>query len=209
MSALRSIQPPDPQKAPMLSLTLETATFGALPPRMAATVLSSLMPPTLFTLIAGWVFWKSAITPLKTFCSRCVKGCQIVMVTGLLGSNCAGAAVVFAPPLSPPPQAPSSAAAQVSTARLARFRRRILSPISLETLPKLTRTVRLGRSAVKRLVKVLSHPVLSPRDVAARARDPFAGRDACCGRRRQRAHVGRGALAEGRLAPGGGAAAGP
>src|SRR4051812_33854461 len=151
--ALRSIQPPEPQKAPMLSLTLETATLGALPPRMAATVLSSLMPPTLFTLIAGLVFWKSAITPLNTFCSRWVNGCQIVTVTGLLGSNFAGAAVVFAPPLSLPPQAPRAAAAQVSTARLARFRRRILSPISLETLPKLARTVRLGRAAVKRTCK--------------------------------------------------------
>src|SRR3954452_19266453 len=121
ISALRSIQPPEPQNAPMLSPTFETATSGGLPPRMAAVVLSSLMPPTLLTLIDGCVFWKSAITPLKIFCSRCVNGCQIVIVTGLLGSNFAGAAppVELPPPLSPPPQAPSVTAAQVSTARLA------------------------------------------------------------------------------------------
>src|SRR3954451_14731056 len=131
ISALRSIQPPEPQNAPMLSLTFETATSGGFPPRMAATVLSSLIPPTLLTLIAGCVFWKSAITPLKIFCSRWVNGCQIVTVVGLLGSTLAGALLaVLLPPLSSlPPQAPSAAAAHVSTARLA-VRRRMLSPIS-------------------------------------------------------------------------------
>ena len=44
MYGARSIQAPEPQKAPVLSDEKESATSGALPPRIAATILSSFTP---------------------------------------------------------------------------------------------------------------------------------------------------------------------
>ena len=51
----------------------ECATSGALPPRIAATILSSEIPPTTFTWMSGCVFSKSAITSFMTPSSRSVK----------------------------------------------------------------------------------------------------------------------------------------
>ena len=98
-TACRSIQPPDEQKAPVLSVLNESVTSGALPPRSAATILSSLTLPTLSTVTFGFCFSKSSMTPLKTSSSRPVKPVHSVIVTGLPS--------YLAAALSPPPESSS------------------------------------------------------------------------------------------------------
>src|SRR3954465_708269 len=83
MYGLNPIQPPEPQNAPVLSAVNDCATSGELPPRMAAMILSSLMPPTTLTVIHGCVRWKAATVCLITPSSRSVKPFHSVIVTGL------------------------------------------------------------------------------------------------------------------------------
>jgi hypothetical protein len=56
----------------VLSVENEIATSGALPPRIAAMILSSLTAPTLLTVIHGYLAWKSFRTPSSTPSSRLV-----------------------------------------------------------------------------------------------------------------------------------------
>src|SRR3954471_8470141 len=123
MRGPRSVHAPDPQKLPVLSVENDCAMSGALPPRMAATILSSLIPPTVFTFTPGCARSKPATTPLMIFSSRWVKPTHSVTVAGL---SCASAPVPEAavevapdagaldedgPPLLPPPQAATTSAA--------------------------------------------------------------------------------------------------
>ena len=79
---MRSIQPPDEQNAPVLSALNDCTTSGALPPRIAAMILSSLMPPTVLTLMSGVRASKSSTACLITPSSRAVKPTQSVMFAG-------------------------------------------------------------------------------------------------------------------------------
>src|SRR3954451_15176051 len=106
MLGLRSIQAPVPEKLPRLSVVNDSATSGALPPRIACTILSSLTPPMLLTVMFGWALWKSAMTESRTPFSRLVKPLQSLIVTGLLSSAVAAGVPPPPPPLlSPPPHA--------------------------------------------------------------------------------------------------------
>src|SRR4051794_33698349 len=82
MYGLRSSQAPEPQNAPALSAEKDWATSGDLPPRLAAMILSSLMPPTTLTLICGFAFSNSATAFLMTPSSRAVKPTHSVMSAG-------------------------------------------------------------------------------------------------------------------------------
>jgi len=78
----RSIQAPLGQNAPVLSDENDCATSGAFPPRIAATILSSFVPPTTFTWMPGCAFSKSATTALKVFSSGSTNGVQMLMFAG-------------------------------------------------------------------------------------------------------------------------------
>ena len=52
----RSIQPPVPQYTPTLYELNELTTSGAVPARIAATILSSLMLPMTFRATVGFAF---------------------------------------------------------------------------------------------------------------------------------------------------------
>src|SRR5438045_4350191 len=109
MYGLRSIQPPDEQKAPVLSVSNESATSGGLPPRMAATILLLSTAPTLLIFTAGCSWWKPFRTLFQIFSSRSVKPLHTVSVTGFVRS---AVAVVFEPP--PPPLLPPQAATPIA-----------------------------------------------------------------------------------------------
>src|SRR5919201_49546 len=116
MYGLRSIQPPEEQKAPVLSAVNDCAASGALPPRIAAMILSSLIPPTLLTVIHGWVAWKAATAWLTTPSSRLVKPFHNVMVTGLWLAVVPAACVLVDDLSPPPPHAASARAAENAAA---------------------------------------------------------------------------------------------
>src|SRR3954453_10463592 len=118
MYGLRSIQPPEPQNAPVLSAVKDCATSGELPPRMAAMILSSLMPPTTFTVMLGCAWWNASTACWTTPSSRLVKPFQSVIVTGLPASPLDALDVLggLLPPPPPPPQPTTSAAEAIRTA---------------------------------------------------------------------------------------------
>ena len=111
MYGVRSIQPPDEQKAPVLSVLNESVTSGALPPRSAATILSSLTLPTLSTETFGFCFSNLSMIELKTSSSRPVKPLQIVRSYCLSGSKVCASPELELVELSSPPQAASPSAA--------------------------------------------------------------------------------------------------
>src|SRR3954468_726623 len=82
MRGARSVHAPEAQKLPVLSVEKDWATSGALPPRIAATILSSLMPPMVLTFTPGCARSKSATTPLIALSSRAVKPTHSVTVAG-------------------------------------------------------------------------------------------------------------------------------
>jgi len=59
----------------------ELTTSGTLPLRIAAVILSSLMPPTTFTVTSGCLLSYSATTPLKALSSAALQPTQIVMLS--------------------------------------------------------------------------------------------------------------------------------
>src|SRR6185312_6468851 len=85
----RSVHAPDAQKLPVLSVEKDWAMSGALPPRIAATILSSLMPPMVLTFTPGFACSKRATTPLMILSSRCVKPTHSVTVAGASGFSAA------------------------------------------------------------------------------------------------------------------------
>src|SRR3954468_21698717 len=146
MYGLRLTQAPEPQNAPELSAVNDCATSGALPPRLAAMILSSLMPPTTRTFTPGWSASKSFTASLKTLSSRWVKPTHSVM---LAGSSLAGAffAGVLASPESPPPPQPTTPADTSSAVAAAVAIRFILSSSpSKEPFPDATVVRAPGRS---------------------------------------------------------------
>ena len=116
----------------MLSVLNESVTSGALPPRSAATILSSLTLPTLSTLTFGFCCSKSLMIPSRTSSSRPVKPLHIVRSYCLFGSK-----VCASPELellsSPPPQAasPRAAASAAEISRVTIAVRLIVSPSRL------------------------------------------------------------------------------
>jgi hypothetical protein len=58
------------------------ATSGDFPPRLAAMILSSLMPPTTFTVTPGFFASKPVTTLLMTRSSRAVKPTHSVRWAG-------------------------------------------------------------------------------------------------------------------------------
>src|SRR4051794_527036 len=126
MLGLRSIQPPDEQNAPVLSALKDCTASGALPPRIAAMILSSLTAPTVLTVMFGCALWNAATASLTTPSSRCSNPTQNVMVTGswLL-------VALDPPPLDalsspPPPHAPSASVTSTIDAVAARLMRPLL-----------------------------------------------------------------------------------
>ena len=122
MNGLRSIHAPEPQNAPALSALNDCATSGALPPRLAAMILSSLMPPTTLTVTPGFFASKPLTASLNTRSSRWVKPTQSVISAG---SSLAAFAAGFGSPddffeSSPvPPHAPTSSARTSATPTIA------------------------------------------------------------------------------------------
>ena len=132
----------------MLSVENDRATSGALPPRIAATILSSLMPPTLLTFTPGFACSNRATTPLMIFSSRCVNPTHSVTVAGASGFSAAlpeaaaedvGAAPDEDEELEPlPPHAAASSAAAASSgasAAVRRVRKRIAFGMSAIVFP--------------------------------------------------------------------------
>src|SRR4051794_6575905 len=78
MSDGRAIQPPALQYLPTLYEVKELTTSGALPARIAATILLSLMLPTTFTCTFGCDWSYSATTLLNTESSRALQPTQTV-----------------------------------------------------------------------------------------------------------------------------------
>ena len=74
----RSIQPPVPQYTPTSYELNELTTSGAVPARIAATILSSLMLPTTFKATPGFAFWYSAASFLNALSSRALHPTQTV-----------------------------------------------------------------------------------------------------------------------------------
>src|ERR1700754_3703387 len=126
MRGPRSVHAPDEQKLPVLSVENDWAMSGALPPRIDATILSSLMPPTVLTFTPGCARSKPATTPLMIFNSRAVKPTHSVTVAGASGFSADPAPADVdagdedaedAPPLPPPPpQAAATSAPATSSA---------------------------------------------------------------------------------------------
>jgi len=66
----------------VLSEVNDCATSGAFPPRIAATILSSFVPPITLTWIPGFLVSKSLTTFLNVISSGSTNGVQIVMFAG-------------------------------------------------------------------------------------------------------------------------------
>src|ERR1700750_1472522 len=142
MRGPRSVQAPDEQKLPVLSVENDCAMSGALPPRIEATILSSLMPPTVLTFTPGFARSKSATTPLMILSSRAVNPTHSVTVAGASGFSAEPAAAVDEapededddpPPLPPPPQPAATSAPATSSAVSAPARRHSRGPIHFGT----------------------------------------------------------------------------
>src|SRR3954468_8572255 len=149
MYGLRLTQAPEPQNAPELSAVNDCATSGALPPRLAAMILSSLMPPTTRTFTPGWSASKSFTASLKTLSSRWVKPTHSVMLAGssLAGAFFAGVLASPEPPPPPEPPQPTTPADTISAVAAAIAIRFILSSSpSKEPFPDATVVRRPGRS---------------------------------------------------------------
>ena len=58
MRSLRFCQAPEEQNLPVLLGENESSASGALPPLMAAMILSSVMAPVPLTVIHGYFLWK-------------------------------------------------------------------------------------------------------------------------------------------------------
>ena len=83
MYGSRLIHAPVPQYSPRLSADSDIVRSGGLPPRIAATMLSSEIAPRLCTVMFGWSLWKAAMMLFITPSSRPVNGFQKLIVTGL------------------------------------------------------------------------------------------------------------------------------
>src|SRR5262245_38443734 len=115
-SGPRSIQAPLEQKLPTFDDAKELTTSGGLPLRIAAMILSSLIPPTTSTWTPGVFASYSAMSRLRTL-SSWVDGrnpTQIVILTG------------FDEPVTAP--ATPAASARQATASSAAIRRLIGPP---------------------------------------------------------------------------------
>src|SRR6059058_307236 len=91
-NGFRSSQAPELQYWPTFAEVKELTTSGTLPLRIAAVILSSLIPPTTFTVTSGWALSYSATTFLNTPSSRALQPTQIVSLVGPVLRDCA---VVF------------------------------------------------------------------------------------------------------------------
>src|SRR5439155_9755669 len=80
-NGFRSSQAPELQYWPTFADVKELTTSGTLPLRIAAVILSSLMPPTTFTVTSECLLSYSATTPLKAFSSAALQPTQIVMLS--------------------------------------------------------------------------------------------------------------------------------
>src|SRR4051812_20325962 len=76
----------------------ELATSGALPARIAATILSSLIDPATSTVTFGCALSYSAATFLKTLSSRALQPTQTVSLVGALFFVVAAVAPTVATP---------------------------------------------------------------------------------------------------------------
>ena len=93
----------------MLSVLKDCTTSGALPPRIAAMILSSLIPPTLLTVIHGYL--RVEVRQRRVDHAELALGEAVPDgdLTGLRDWAPVGAEpVVLDPPLLPPPQAASA-----------------------------------------------------------------------------------------------------
>src|SRR5947209_4865711 len=80
----RSIHAPVPQYTPTFAEVNELTTSGALPERIAAVILSSLIDPTTLTVTSGCAESYSATTFLNSPSSRALQPTQTVSLTGPL-----------------------------------------------------------------------------------------------------------------------------
>src|SRR6266508_5521993 len=76
MYGFRSIQAPEEQNLPTMSVENETPTSGPVPAPIAWVIFSSSWPPLELTVIFGWDAWKSLMMDSIAAPSRSVKGCQ-------------------------------------------------------------------------------------------------------------------------------------
>src|ERR1700675_1366042 len=80
-NGFRSSHAPELQYWPTFADVKELTTSGTFPLRIAAVILSSLMPPTTLTVTPGCFLSYSATTPLKAFSSAALQPTQIVMLS--------------------------------------------------------------------------------------------------------------------------------
>src|SRR6476646_10932393 len=76
-NGFRSIHAPELQYCPTFAEVKELTTSGTFPLRIAAVILSSLMPPTTLTVTSECFLSYSATTPLKAFSSAALQPTQI------------------------------------------------------------------------------------------------------------------------------------
>src|SRR5919197_3317238 len=168
MYGLRSIQPPEEQKAPVLSAVNDCATSGALPPRIAPMSLSWLIPPTLLTVIPGWLAWKAGTAWLTTPSSRLVKPFHKVIVTGWWLVPPFAAVVELLPEPPPPPHAASASVARNAAAAAMRPIRLLPTCrcIWLDTLTKCGRYSSIVRASSARRFRMSHCLVRLPDEMA-------------------------------------------
>src|SRR5438034_8649786 len=82
-NGFRSIQAPELQYWPTFADVKELTTSGTLPLRIAAVILSSLMPPTTLTFTSECLLSYSATIFLNSLSSRALQPTQIVIVVAL------------------------------------------------------------------------------------------------------------------------------
>src|SRR3954463_4417501 len=114
-NGFRSIHAPELQYLPTFADVNELTTSGTLPLRIAAVILSSLIPPTTFTVTSGCFLSYSATRLLNALSSRALQPTQTVMLSAFVP---ACAVLLAVPPATAARIATSATAA--STPRLIR-----------------------------------------------------------------------------------------
>src|SRR6266516_5050365 len=79
-NGFRSSQAPELQYWPTFADVKELTTSGTFALRIAAVILSSLIPPTTFTVTSACFLSYSATTPLQALSSAALQPTQIVLL---------------------------------------------------------------------------------------------------------------------------------
>src|SRR5438093_12831736 len=128
-NGFRSSQAPELQYWPTFADVNELTTSGTLPLRIAAVILSSLIPPTTFTLTSEFFLSYSATIFLNSLSSRALQPTQMVIVSAFAPDVPAFELLAVAAMAAAPS---TSATSKPIPTRLIRASRRILVKVPNE-----------------------------------------------------------------------------